>query len=191
MVPLILFVFLKIVLTIWAFHVLLLLFLQILKLFVLVLKISNGILIFVALNLYIASRSMVILTFFQSMSMVCILSSFFHLCLTVFIVQVFTSLVRLIPSWFTFFDATVSSNVFLISLSDSLLLVYRKKGLPQWLSGKEFIGNAGDAYSIPRSVRFPGEGNGNPLKHSCQGSAMDRGAWWATVHGVAKESDTT
>ena len=51
MVPLILFFFLKIVLTIWAFHVLLLLFLQILELFVLVLKISNGILIFVALNL--------------------------------------------------------------------------------------------------------------------------------------------
>ena len=92
---------------------------------------------------------MVILTiFFQSMSTVYILSNFFHLCLTVFIVQVFTSLVTLILSWFTFFDATVSSNVFLISLSDSLLLVYRIKGLPRWLSGKEFISNAGDAYSM-------------------------------------------
>ena len=36
-----------------------------------------------------------------------------------------------------------------------------------------------------------GEGNGNPLQHSCLENAMVRGAWWATVHGVAKESDMT
>ena len=30
------------------------------------------------------------------------------------------------------------------------------------------------------------EGNGNPLQHSCLGNSMDRGAWWAIVHGVAK-----
>ena len=36
-----------------------------------------------------------------------------------------------------------------------------------------------------------GEGNGNPLQYSCPENTMDRGAWWATVHGVAKESDTT
>ena len=36
-----------------------------------------------------------------------------------------------------------------------------------------------------------GEGNGNPLQDSCVGNPMDRGAWWATVHGVAKESNTT
>ena len=35
-----------------------------------------------------------------------------------------------------------------------------------------------------------GEGIGNPLQYSCLGNPMDRGAWWATVHGVAKESDT-
>ena len=34
--------------------------------------------------------------------------------------------------------------------------------------------------------RFPGEGNGNPLYYSCLGNSMDGGAWWATVHGVAK-----
>ena len=39
--------------------------------------------------------------------------------------------------------------------------------------------------------RFPGEGNGNPLQYSCLGNPMDRGAWWATVHGVTKESDMT
>ena len=36
----------------------------------------------------------------------------------------------------------------------------------------------------------PGEGNGNPLQHSCLGNPMDRGAQWATVHGVPKEWDT-
>ena len=37
----------------------------------------------------------------------------------------------------------------------------------------------------------PGGGNGSPLQYSCLGNPMDRGAWWATVHGVAKELDTT
>ena len=46
--------------------------------------------------------------------------------------------------------------------------------------------NAGDEGSIPRSGRSPGEGNGNPLQYSCLGNPMDRGAWWAIVHGVAK-----
>ena len=36
-----------------------------------------------------------------------------------------------------------------------------------------------------------GEGNGNPLQYSCLENPMDRGAWWATVHGVVKELDTT
>ena len=45
---------------------------------------------------------------------------------------------------------------------------------------------AGDASSIPGSGRCPGEGNGHPLQYSCLENPMDRGAWWATVHGVAK-----
>ena len=40
--------------------------------------------------------------------------------------------------------------------------------------------------SIPGSERSPGEGNGNLLQYSCLENSMDRGAWWATVHGVAK-----
>ena len=50
--------------------------------------------------------------------------------------------------------------------------------------------NAGDPGSIPGWGRSPGEGNGNPLQHSCLENPMDGGAWQATVHGVA-ESDTT
>ena len=51
--------------------------------------------------------------------------------------------------------------------------------------------NAGVVGSIPGSVRSPAGGNSNPLQYSCLENLIDRGAWWATVHGVAKESDTT
>ena len=46
--------------------------------------------------------------------------------------------------------------------------------------------NAGVGGLIPGLGRSPGEGNGNPLQYSCVENPMDRGAWWATVHGVAK-----
>ena len=64
-------------------------------------------------------------------------------------------------------------------------------GLPRWHSGKNLPGdcNAGDARDaglITGSGRFPGVGNGNPCQYSCLGSSMDRGVWWATVHGVTK-----
>ena len=52
-------------------------------------------------------------------------------------------------------------------------------------------GGARDSGLIPGSGRSPGEGNGNPLQYSCLGNPMDRGAWQATVHGVAKQSHTT
>ena len=51
-------------------------------------------------------------------------------------------------------------------------------------------GHIGDAGLIPGLGRFPGERHGNPLQYSCLENPMKRGAWWATVHGVA-ESDTT
>ena len=47
-------------------------------------------------------------------------------------------------------------------------------------------GDAKDLGSIPGSGRFLGEGNGNPLQYPCLENPMDRGAWWTTVHGVAK-----
>ena len=55
---------------------------------------------------------------------------------------------------------------------------------------KNLPANAADTGSIPGSGRSSGEGNCNPLQYSCLENPIDRGAWWATVHGVA-ESDMT
>ena len=52
-------------------------------------------------------------------------------------------------------------------------------------------GDAGGVGLIHGLGRSPGGGNGNSLQYSCLGNPMDRRAWWATVDGVAKESDTT
>ena len=52
--------------------------------------------------------------------------------------------------------------------------------------GQESAGNAEDLDSIPGSGSSPGEGNSYPLQYSCLDNSMDRTAWWATVHGVAK-----
>ena len=46
--------------------------------------------------------------------------------------------------------------------------------------------NVRDMGLIPGSGRCPGGGNGNPLQDSCLGNIMDRGAWWAAIHGFAK-----
>ena len=65
---------------------------------------------------------------------------------------------------------------------DAMILVF-------WMlssDGKESVCNAGDLGSIPGSGRSPGEGNGNSLQYSCLENPMDRGAWQATVHVVAK-----
>ena len=56
---------------------------------------------------------------------------------------------------------------------------------------KNLPANAGDTGSIPGLGRSPGEGNGKPLQYSCLENPMNRGAWWATVHGVTKESLVT
>ena len=57
-------------------------------------------------------------------------------------------------------------------------------GLPRWLSSKESACQAGETGSIPWLGRSPEEGNGNPLQYSCLDNPVDRGAWWAAVHGV-------
>ena len=55
--------------------------------------------------------------------------------------------------------------------------------------GKNLSANAGDAGSIPGLGRSPGGGTGTLLQYSCLGNSMDRGAWQAIVHGLAKELD--
>ena len=57
---------------------------------------------------------------------------------------------------------------------------------PHSLVAKESACNAGDPGLIPGLGRSPGEGNDNPLQYSCLENQMDKGAWWATVHGVAR-----
>ena len=61
--------------------------------------------------------------------------------------------------------------------------------IPRSLGGEESACNAGDtrdAGSVPGFGRSPGEGNGNPLQYSCLENPMDRGAWRATIHKIAK-----
>ena len=60
------------------------------------------------------------------------------------------------------------------------------EGFPGGSEVKASAYNAGDLGSIPGLGRSPGEGNGNPFQYSCLENPMDGGAWWATVHGVAK-----
>ena len=75
------------------------------------------------------------------------------------------------------------SSMYILVLHRMLL------GLPWWLSGKRICLQCRRCWSvgsIPRLGRSHGRGNGNPLQYSCLGNAMDRGAWWATVHGVTK-----
>ena len=59
-------------------------------------------------------------------------------------------------------------------------------GFPGGSESKESACNAGDLDSIPGLGRSPGEGNVNPLQYPGLENPMDRGAWWATVHGVTK-----
>ena len=68
------------------------------------------------------------------------------------------------------------------------LMPVRSKDFPGGSDGKASVYNVGDLGSIPGLGRFPGEGNGNPLQHSCLENPMDQGAWcpWG-----CKESDMT
>ena len=68
----------------------------------------------------------------------------------------------------------------------SYFLVLSVTGFPGGSDGKESAHNVGDLGLISGSSRSPGEGNGCPLQCSCLESPMDRGAWWAAVHGVTK-----
>ena len=57
---------------------------------------------------------------------------------------------------------------------------------PGGSDGKEAACNVKDLCSISGLGKFPGEANGNQLQYSCLDNSIDRGVWWATVHGVTK-----
>ena len=74
-------------------------------------------------------------------------------------------------------------------LYDSIYTTFGKS-FPGSSDGKASAYNTGDLGLIPGWGRSPGEGNDNPLQYSCLENPMDWGAWWATVHGVAKSWTT-
>ena len=77
--------------------------------------------------------------------------------------------------------------VFYLIKADICKQVYfHLRGFPGGLDDKASVYNVGDLGSIPGLERSPGEGDGNPLQYYCLENLMDRGAWQATVHGVAK-----
>ena len=67
-----------------------------------------------------------------------------------------------------------------------LVLLYKVRGFPRWLSGKASTCQAEDAGSVPGLGRSPGEGSGCLLQYSCLGNPTDREAWWATVHWATR-----
>ena len=66
------------------------------------------------------------------------------------------------------------------------MVYYTYLGFPCDLAGRESACNEGDLGSVPGLGRSPGEGKGYPFQYSGLENSMDRGAWWATVHGVTK-----
>ena len=68
----------------------------------------------------------------------------------------------------------------------TIVFPYFHAGFPGGLDGKESACNLGDPGLISGLGRCPGRGHGNPLWYSCLENSMDRGTWWATVQGVAK-----
>ena len=78
-----------------------------------------------------------------------------------------------------------SQRGFWVAESRDILLV-EFSGFPGDSDGKESICNARDSGSTPGSGRRPGKGHGYPLQCSCLENSLDRGAWRATIHGIAK-----
>ena len=78
-----------------------------------------------------------------------------------------------------------------IRISFAIIKVLPIKGFSGVSDGQESSYSAGDPGSISGLSRSPGEENGHPLQYSCLENSTDRGVWWAKVHEVAKQSDTT
>ena len=100
------------------------------------------------------------------------------------------------PKWiwyFTFSPALYDSFSCSMSMSALAFISHfnldhsgRHVGLPRWLSAKESTCQCRRCGFNPWVRKIPGVGNGNPLQYACLENSMGRGAWWVTVHGVAK-----
>ena len=78
------------------------------------------------------------------------------------------------------------AKICLISIKLRLIAANPALGLSSGSKVKNLPDTASDVGLIPGLGRSPGEGNGNPLQYSCLENSMDRGAWWASVHGITK-----
>ena len=96
--------------------------------------------------------------------------------------QLWNPQINQIPAW----DSSLGQSAEETKMTEVHPFNHCPPGLPGGSDGKESACNEGDLGLIPGLGRFPGEGNGNPLQYSCLENPMDRGAWWATVHGVSK-----
>ena len=93
--------------------------------------------------------------------------------------------------WSVISDLTTARRLWLTEASDDCwhfltVKYFLIRGFSGGSDSKESACNAGDIGLIPGAGRSPGKGNGNSLQYSCLENSVDRGAWWATVHGVAK-----
>ena len=84
--------------------------------------------------------------------------------------------------WVKFRNLDLILILIMLIISD----IYRYLGFPVGSEVKASAYDVGDLGSVPGLGRSPGEGNGNPLQHSCLENPMDGGAWWAAVRGVTK-----
>ena len=87
---------------------------------------------------------------------------------------------------YTYMCVCVCIYIYSFSCSFPLWFITGYLGFPGGSDVKESAHKAGDPGLIPGSGTSPGEGNGNPLQYSCLENSMDRGAWWAIVHGITK-----
>ena len=107
--------------------------------------------------------------------------------ITMMISQFFLTILQIFYFETVFFGKKrMEFYILLSSYNDMEGLIMIMEGCPGGSDSKASAHNAGGQGLIPRSGRSPGEGNGNPFQYSCIENPMHGGAWWATVHGVAK-----
>ena len=100
----------------------------------------------------------------------------------------YNKITKLSAHWVTWSIMNLRPIKRLLQEQNDVLWTYKvvKLGFPHSSIGKNSSCNAGDLGLIPGSGRSSGEGNGNPLQYSCLENPMDKGAWQATVHGIAR-----